>query len=31
VKYKPAPVRRIIGDMSNRERLLNGLGLSDND
>lgn len=31
VKHKPAPVRRIIGDMSNRERLLNGLGLSDDD
>ena len=29
VKQKPAPVRKIIGDMSNRERLLSGLGLAD--
>ena len=27
VKIKPGPVRRIVGDMSNRERLLAGLGL----
>jgi len=27
VKYEPAPLRRIIGDMSNKERLLYGLGL----
>jgi circadian clock protein KaiB len=27
VKYQPAPLRRIIGDMSNRQRLLDGLGL----
>ena len=29
VKYSPAPLRRLIGDMSNRERLLWGLGLQD--
>jgi circadian clock protein KaiB len=29
VKIRPAPLRRIIGDMSNRERLLWGLGLVD--
>ncbi len=29
VKHKPSPVRKIIGDMSNRERLLSGLGLAD--
>jgi circadian clock protein KaiB len=27
VKYQPIPLRRIIGDMSNKERLLHGLGL----
>ncbi len=27
VKYQPAPLRRIIGDMSNQQRLLAGLGL----
>jgi circadian clock protein KaiB len=27
VKVKPGPVRRIVGDMTNRERLLAGLGL----
>jgi circadian clock protein KaiB len=27
VKCKPSPVRRIIGDMTDRERLLVGLGL----
>jgi circadian clock protein KaiB len=31
VKYSPAPLRRIIGDMTNRERLLFGLGLPDED
>jgi circadian clock protein KaiB len=27
VKYEPTPLRRIIGDMSNKERLMHGLGL----
>jgi circadian clock protein KaiB len=27
VKYQPIPMRRIIGDMSNKERLMHGLGL----
>ena len=27
VKYQPIPVRRIIGDMSDKERLMHGLGL----
>jgi circadian clock protein KaiB len=27
VKYEPAPLRRIIGDMSDQQRLLAGLGL----
>ena len=27
VKSKPAPARLMVGDMSNRERLLSGLGL----
>lgn len=27
VKCKPAPTRLMVGDMSNRERLLSGLGL----
>ena len=27
VKARPGPVRRIVGDMSDRERLLTGLGL----
>ena len=27
VKYHPIPLRRIIGDMSNKERLMQGLGL----
>jgi circadian clock protein KaiB len=27
VKYSPAPLRRIIGDMTDRQRLLFGLGL----
>jgi circadian clock protein KaiB len=27
VKSEPSPLRRIIGDMSDRERLLHGLGL----
>jgi circadian clock protein KaiB len=27
VKYLPNPVRKIIGDMSNKERLMHGLGL----
>ena len=27
VKCTPAPTRFMVGDMSNRERLLNGLGL----
>jgi circadian clock protein KaiB len=27
VKYHPIPLRRIIGDMSNKERLMHGLGL----
>ncbi len=29
VKLRPMPVRRFIGDMSNTERLLAGLGLTD--
>jgi circadian clock protein KaiB len=28
VKYQPAPMRRIIGDMSDTNRLCHGLGLS---
>src|ERR1700743_1568165 len=28
VKMSPAPVRRLIGDMSNTEKVLRGLGLS---
>lgn len=27
VKREPAPLRRIVGDMSDRQRLLSGLGL----
>jgi len=27
VKHHPIPLRRIIGDMSNKERLMHGLGL----
>jgi circadian clock protein KaiB len=27
VKFKPGPTRRIVGDMSDRERLITGLGL----
>ena len=27
VKYRPMPIRLMVGDMSNRERLLAGLGL----
>ena len=27
VKYRPRPIRLMVGDMSNRERLLAGLGL----
>jgi len=27
VKHQPIPLRRIIGDMSNKERLMHGLGL----
>jgi circadian clock protein KaiB len=27
VKYLPNPMRKIIGDMSNKERLMHGLGL----
>jgi circadian clock protein KaiB len=27
VKCGPSPLRRIVGDMSNRDRLLSGLGL----
>ena len=28
VKYEPAPLRRIVGDMSDRFRLCHGLGLT---
>jgi circadian clock protein KaiB len=28
VKCEPSPLRKIVGDMSNRERLLLGLGLA---
>jgi circadian clock protein KaiB len=28
IKYEPAPMRRIIGDMSDQHRLCNGLGLA---
>ena len=28
VKYEPAPLRRIVGDMSDRFRLCHGLGLA---
>lgn len=28
VKYEPAPLRRIVGDMSDRLRLCHGLGLA---
>lgn len=31
VKCAPAPVRLMVGDMSNRERLLAGLGLPSDD
>ena len=31
VKRNPAPVRLMVGDMSNRQRLLSGLGLPDDD
>jgi circadian clock protein KaiB len=31
VKANPAPVRLMVGDMSNRERLLHGLGLPNDD
>jgi circadian clock protein KaiB len=27
VKFEPTPLRRIIGDMTNKERLMSGLGL----
>ncbi|MEO8063997.1 MAG: circadian clock KaiB family protein [Pseudomonadota bacterium] len=27
VKYQPIPLRRIIGDMSSKERLMHGLGI----
>jgi circadian clock protein KaiB len=27
VKYRPTPIRLMVGDMSNRQRLLAGLGL----
>jgi circadian clock protein KaiB len=27
VKLEPAPLRRIVGDLTNRDRVLNGLGL----
>jgi circadian clock protein KaiB len=29
VKLEPAPLRRIVGDLTNRDRVLNGLGLLD--
>lgn len=28
VRYQPAPLRRLVGDLSNPERVLTGLGLS---